>query len=179
MSVLTVDGVTIGIVCYGTELTIVDYSRKDRDTYGNMTIIERGYSNVVSYVIEIEADMAYSVRDFLASIRAKKKQYVVAGVSGLSVEGYLNSFSIPIEACSVVTGSLEVESEVIDSGTYTVTFNLAGGTRTGGGSLVQSVPVGGTPIAPIFTPPSGLTFSSWSIPLDSVSSDTTITALYV
>ena len=45
---------------------------------------------------------------------------------------------------------------------YTVTFNLAGGTRTGGGALSQSVQHGGKAVAPSLTPPAGKSFVAWT-----------------
>lgn len=58
---------------------------------------------------------------------------------------------------------------------YTVTFDLAGGTRTGGGALTQSVPHGGNA-----TPPTcertGYDFDGWSGSYTNVTSNRTITA---
>lgn len=114
MAELSIDGFVIGEVCYGTELSITDYSRMDRDTFGNLTIIQRGYSNVVKYKIEAETSRLYEIRDKLASCRAEKKTFAVAGIPGLTVTGYMKSFSIPIDSYSVTEITLEVESEVID-----------------------------------------------------------------
>jgi len=59
--------------------------------------------------------------------------------------------------------------------TYTVTFNPNGGTRTGGGDLVQTITSGGNATAPTITR-SGYTFSGWSGTYTNVTSDCTITA---
>ncbi|MCL2152817.1 MAG: InlB B-repeat-containing protein, partial [Oscillospiraceae bacterium] len=58
---------------------------------------------------------------------------------------------------------------------WTVTFDLAGGTRTGGGELTQTIPLGGAAIAPIATR-SGYTFIGWDKTFDNVTSDITVTA---
>ena len=62
--------------------------------------------------------------------------------------------------------------------TNTVTFNLAGGTRTGGGALVQQVDYNGNAVAPTLTPPSGKQFNSWNHSLNNIIAAQTITAVY-
>lgn len=60
---------------------------------------------------------------------------------------------------------------------YTVKFDLAGGTRTGGGELVQTVSPGGNAIPPTCSR-SGYTFAGWSGSYTNVTSNRTITALW-
>ena len=56
-----------------------------------------------------------------------------------------------------------------------VTFNLAGGTRIGGGELVQYIATGGSAVAPIATR-SGYNFVGWDSPYGNVMNDITVTA---
>jgi hypothetical protein len=61
---------------------------------------------------------------------------------------------------------------------FRVTFNTAGGTRTGGGELVQTVALGGAAVAPIVTR-DGYTFDDWDRSFSNVRSNITVTAQWI
>jgi len=71
------------------------------------------------------------------------------------------------------------EEEIDDGGTgpYLVIFDPAGGTRTGGGQLAQTIPRGSNAVAPIVTR-QGYTFNGWDRDFTNVRSNRTITALW-
>jgi len=58
---------------------------------------------------------------------------------------------------------------------YTITFDLNGGRRVGGGALTQAVPSGGSAVEP-YTFRQNYTFSGWSRPFTNVTSSYTVTA---
>jgi uncharacterized repeat protein (TIGR02543 family) len=60
---------------------------------------------------------------------------------------------------------------------FSVTFDLGGGTRTGGGELTQTVAQGGTATAPTATR-TGFTFTGWDRAFNNITGNITITALW-
>ncbi|MGF7059163.1 S-layer homology domain-containing protein [Brassicibacter mesophilus] len=64
---------------------------------------------------------------------------------------------------------------IVTKQTYTITFNLNGGTHTGGGELTQTVAEGGSATAPTVTR-SGYNFTGWDKAFDYVTSNLTVTA---
>jgi hypothetical protein len=110
---MIVDGVSIGHCLYGVDIGIVDYSRKERDVFGEITLIERGYTDLVSFPVEIATADAEQIKNYLSSKRAVSATYI--GDSSLSVThviGYLNEFEITLDNWKTSTLLLEVEGEV-------------------------------------------------------------------
>ena len=62
--------------------------------------------------------------------------------------------------------------------TFTVTFEIGGGTWTGGGALTQNVALGQAAVAPIVTPPEGYRFVGWDGAFANVTSHRTIRAIW-
>lgn len=81
--------------------------------------------------------------------------------------------------CSEVGTTAVVWSRTVSApaSTVTVTFDPNGGTRTGGGALVQTIEVGGTATEPTLTRDNCI-FAGWDRSLSNITSDTTITAIW-
>lgn len=110
---MTVDGFVIGECLTGTDVGIVDYSRKERDEFGNITLIERGYTDYITYRVSIETARSDEVRAQLASVRAQSAVYVGTDTLSITeVEGYLNNFTITLTDFRESALTLEVESEI-------------------------------------------------------------------
>ncbi len=61
---------------------------------------------------------------------------------------------------------------------YTVTFDVNGGTRSGGGQLQQTVAFGAAATAPEITAPAGWAFTGWQGNFQNVQQNETVTATY-
>ncbi len=78
-----------------------------------------------------------------------------------------------------VTGPLTVTARY-HAAYHTVTFDLDGkGTRTGGGTLVQTVAHGQSALAPEVEGTAGWVFTGWNVAFDIITSPLTVTAQYV
>ena len=79
------------------------------------------------------------------------------------------------------SGQAVVKSEIVYAQwqikTYTVTFDLSGGSRTGGGQLIQTISLGGNAIPPTVVR-SGFSFDGWSGDYTNITSNRTITATW-
>lgn len=103
----------IGLSLIGTQLSIKDYSRKDRDTFGNITVIEREYSDAVSFQVDIPTDKAAQVRRLLAQYRSTPAAYTISFENDdFLVFGFYADFAIPIQAFNYSTMNTEIEGLV-------------------------------------------------------------------
>lgn len=103
--------VTLGVTGYGTTVGIEDYSRKERDTFGNPIIIERAFAQKADYEVEIKTQDTRRVQRFLSDYRATPIVWIGNQDPdyGLIVYGFYKQFSINISTPSVSYTTLEVE----------------------------------------------------------------------
>lgn len=66
----------LGISCFGTTISLTDYSVRKVDDFGNESLIERGFRDRVQYDVKIETGDVYRVKNVLASLRAKGVVYI-------------------------------------------------------------------------------------------------------
>lgn len=101
----------LGETLVDTEIGIEDFSVKDRDDFGNFTIVERAYSDTTRFRFSFPSGDARRIRKILARVRAIPAVYYAGdetGHLGTTVYGFFQDFSIPLTA-NVSFGSLEVE----------------------------------------------------------------------
>lgn len=104
----------IGVLCEGTQIGIVDYSRKERDEWGNPTIVERPFSHRSDYDIVVPTSSAKSLRDIFSSIRAKPAVFYDEDdvYNATTVYGYYQDFSVTLQVGETSHMNLEVEGLV-------------------------------------------------------------------
>ncbi len=112
---------------------------------------------------------------------------VEGGVAGTTItDGVLNiapdetASTLIVRATSVIDSTKSGTATVTVTQTkpsYTVTFNLNGGIRTGGGELTQIIASGGSATAPTVTR-SNYTFIGWDKDFTNITSDLTVTAIW-
>jgi hypothetical protein len=98
-------------------------------------------------------------------------------VTGIAVGK--TSITVSFNGGSYIGGNKIIEVFVAEppAATYTVTFDLAGGTRTGGGELTQTIAQGSSAIAPAASR-SGYSFSGWNKNFSNITGNMTVTALW-
>lgn len=110
---MTVDGFIIGKCLVGTVVGFTDFSRFERDEFGNLTIIERQYTDNITYQVQIETIRSDEIRNFLASLRATLAIYIgTEKFSITQVSGYLDDFTISMDDDYYSTITITVESEL-------------------------------------------------------------------
>lgn len=104
---------TLGLTSYGTSVGIVDYSIKERDSFGGAIIKERTFSRRVGYELQVDTSKINSIVNTLASVRAKPIVYIGdENESSTIVYGYYRDFGITYSTPSFSSCSLEVEGLV-------------------------------------------------------------------
>ena len=102
---------SLGRTAYGTEIGIEDFSRKDRDVFGNAIIIERAFAQTADYEVEIDTKDARRVQKFLAKYRTTPLVWIGQedDAYGLIVYGFYTQFSINLATPSISYTTIEVE----------------------------------------------------------------------
>lgn len=103
----------IGVANFGTGVSIQDYSRKDRDAFGNTIITPRAFSKRADYDVTIETKYAASVQKTLAELRTTPTVYVGdPNRPETVVYGFFKSFTIVLSNPSISECSIDVEGLV-------------------------------------------------------------------
>lgn len=104
--------VEIGDTQCGATVGIMDFSRKERDAFGNFSIVERSYSKRANFTVWTDKSSFNRIYRRLADIRATPAVYIGADLEGyepLIVYGYFRDFSIDVAYPTHHLCSLEVE----------------------------------------------------------------------
>ena len=100
----------LGETDYGSGIGIVDYSRKERDTFGNPVVITRNYSKKATYSITTDTAYVATVQQILADLRTTPMSWVGSVELGSTVVyGYYKDFSVILSNPTKSLLSIEVE----------------------------------------------------------------------
>lgn len=100
----------LGVAVYGTSVGIIDFSRKERDQFGNYNVVERGFSKRAEYDVAIETGAVARVQRLLAKNRAKPVVWIGEdSYESTIVYGYYRSFDISISGPSMSDATITVE----------------------------------------------------------------------
>lgn len=102
----------LGETQYGAKVGIDDYSRKERDAFGNTVITERAYSKRGSFTLMTTLGTFNRIYRTLAALRATPCVYIgteEAGYEPLLIYGFFTSFNIDITYPNYHLCSLDIE----------------------------------------------------------------------
>ncbi|MEI6207290.1 MAG: hypothetical protein WCP20_10940 [Desulfuromonadales bacterium] len=101
----------LGLTQYNPTMSITDYSRKDVDTFGNYTIVQRAFSKRMSCELTLANTNIDAVHQVLSAYRATPVVWVGSdqAYAAMVIYGFYKSFSIAIPYPDNSTCSLEIE----------------------------------------------------------------------
>lgn len=103
---------TMGFTSYGTSVSIEDFSRKDRDAFGNAILVERPFAKLVDFDFVINTNEVRRTSILLETVRAIPAVYFAGADTeqfGTTIYGFFRSFSINLNGPSITNVTLEVE----------------------------------------------------------------------
>ena len=104
----------LGNTNYGASSGIIDYSKKETDEFGAITLVERPYSKRLTASVNVENFNLNKVQQLLYSIRAKPCVWIASDnpiyEEALVVYGFYRDFNTNIGYPSYCLCSLEIES---------------------------------------------------------------------
>jgi hypothetical protein len=104
----------------------MDFSRFERDVFGNVFTIKRGYSDKITYPYVIQAADLVQVRQILVARRATLTAYVGHPDVPLTITyGYFIDLDIPIDNWGQSNASVVVESVLYDTPGTTESFRTS------------------------------------------------------
>lgn len=100
----------LAVTNFGTTVGIKDYSVKNTDAFGNVTIVQRPFSKRAEYDLTVETQEVSVFTRFLSSVRATPAVYIGdPNRSETIVFGYYRDFSVVLSNPSISSCSLTVE----------------------------------------------------------------------
>lgn len=103
----------LGVSNFGTNVSIIDYSVKSVDDFGNTIIVQRAYSKRADYDVTVETGAVAAVQKALADIRTTPTVFIGDEQRPETVVyGFYKQFNIVLSTPSISDCSIEVEGLV-------------------------------------------------------------------
>ncbi len=102
----------LGVTSYGTSVSIEDFSRKERDVFGNAILVERPFAKLIDFDFSINTGEARRTALLLEQVRATPAVYLAGPDTeryGTTVYGFFRNFSINLGGPALSNVTLEVE----------------------------------------------------------------------
>lgn len=102
----------IGATQYGASVGILDYSRKERDAFGNFVVVERAFANRADFTVWVEKGLTDQVKNLLSGYRATPIVYVGSEdpqYASTIVYGFFRDFSLELSYPTHSICSLSIE----------------------------------------------------------------------
>lgn len=102
---------SLGVTLYDTQIGIEDFSRKDRDTFGNPIIIERAFAQTADFEVRVTTLEARRIQRLLSNYRSTPIVWIGNKDTryGLLIYGFYTEFSINLSTPSASYATIEVE----------------------------------------------------------------------
>ncbi len=100
----------LGITNYSSGIGITDYSRKERDQFGNALIVQRNFSKRADYSVTVATSYVGYVQDQLSQLRTVPLSWIGAEeYESTVIYGYFKDFSVVLSNPSTSLLSIDVE----------------------------------------------------------------------
>lgn len=100
----------IGDTQYGASVGIQDYSRKERDDFGNYVVVERAFSKRANFTVWMNINLTDQVQILLARYRATPMVYVGSDMFGSTlIYGFFREANVEISYPTISIMTIEIE----------------------------------------------------------------------
>lgn len=101
---------TLGVALYGTSIRLRDFSRKERDGFGNFVIQERDFSKVAEFDVAVDTANISAVQRTVAQYRAKPVVWIgEATYESTIIYGFCTDFGVSISGPTISDATFSVE----------------------------------------------------------------------
>lgn len=100
----------LGCTLYGTSVRSLDFSKRERDGFGNLTIVDRRKIPLVDYRVSVDTPLVDSVKRELDQIANDETVFIGSAEFGSTIVfGFYRDFDITISNYAISDATLEVE----------------------------------------------------------------------